>query len=193
MRMILPGILLLSVTASVAEPHRGWLTGTGDDDDFLQFMCTEQRDGSRHCSFVQIMMSPKRDPATIEAVINEQLPGLMVQLPRACDDEFAYMRVISAFMEAVIAKDRAAAEDALAQLPAEIVNEFDFDAVSEGVAYKDQRELDDLRTTLAALARLCDEPNEEAIRAMQRLELEREARSCKLFINQWEDTFEPVS
>lgn len=192
MRLIGLFLTLYFSTAAVAEPALGWLTG--EEGDFLQYDCSPLSDGTKECKFTLITLSLKQKPEEIEAIVEERLPGIIEQFQQEDMGEACqYFLPLQRLMEALIRGNKDEAESILSQMPEKSFEEFDFAEAVEKVSRTDSREMEDMQAMLTTMVRLCDGPNEGDIEALFRLELEKEARTCKLRINNWTDTFRPIS
>ena len=192
MKAIAVIVALLIAVPAFSEPARGWLTG--EDGDFLQYACSELTDGTRKCEFTQITMFLKQKPEEIEALIQERLPGVIEQLQHEDIGEVCqYMLPLQGLMEALIRGDEDEAKLYLSQMPEKAREGFDFAEAADGVSRLDGREMADMQAMLGTTAKLCENPSDGDVEALMRLELEKEARTCKLWINNWAGTFRPIS
>lgn len=191
-RTIFVVIAMLGAVPAFSEPSRGWLTG--EEGDFLQYDCSKLSDGTVECEFTQITMYLKQKPEEIEALIQERLPGVIEQFQQEDMGEVCqYMLPLQGLMEALMRGDEDEAKSYLSQMPEKAREDFDFAEAVDGVSRLDGREMEDMQAMLGATAKLCENPSEGDVEALMRLELEKEARTCKLWINNWTGTFRPIS
>ncbi len=196
MRKSLGIIALCLASPAIAEPISGWLTGV--EDDFLQFICEPLNDGRKECTFTQVTMRPKQKKSEIEAAVSEQLPETLSELAAASSDEelgeiCGYTRTMLSIIENLKEGDRETAAAKLTELPERMRDEFDFDEAAEKISQSDPRELEDILTQTAMVNRLCDKPDAETAEEFIRWRLEKNSRTCELYLNSWTDTFKQVS
>lgn len=180
--------LLIAPFAIQAEPSSGYLIG--QEGDFLQFYCSKENDHTVQCDFTQVAMSLKAKPEDLV----ERLSKLADMLPEfetegfkeGCEAmvDIPYVEIF----EAAQSGDNRRLEELGASIP-----DFDATEVLRRLEDVDPREIQYFLAFMDASAALCEEPSMENAERLVRLEHERESRTCKLLINDWEDTFERVS
>jgi hypothetical protein len=190
-----PAIFFLSLIAllaapitALAEPSSGYLIG--QEGDFLQFRCSKENDYTVQCEFTQVMMSLKAKPEDLEdklSRLDDILPEFETEgFKEGC--EAIVDMPLTEMLEAAQSGDKRRLEELGASTP-----DFDATEVLDEFGEKDPREIQDMLTAIDALAALCEKPSKENAEHLIRLEHEKESRTCKLWINDWEDTFERVS
>lgn len=93
----------------------------------------------------------------------------------------------------LLSGDRDAVESLVSEMPQGRQEEFNFDEAVAQISRRDARQLEDTQAQMGVFLRLCEDPNAETVEAMIRFELETSAKTCKLFLNSWTDTFKKVS
>ena len=181
-RLFFVAIAILSAVPAMSEPVNGWLTG--EEGDFLEYHCSKPSDGILGCEFTQITLHLKQKPEEIEAIIQERLPGAIEQFQQEdMQGVCQFARPYQGLLESLQRGEDGEAEAYLSQMPEEVRNEFDFAEAVDGISCLDGREIADTLAMFRVLAKLCDGPSEGDIEALLRLELEKEARTCQLWIN----------
>ncbi len=189
---VLLNFLVIFAADLSAEPARGWLNG--EEDDFLQYECSPTSDGALKCSFTQVTMFPKKKPEEIDRIVKEGLPETVKQFEQEDIEEVCqYTLPMQGLVDALMRGKRDEAKAFLSKMPEKMRKGFDFVEAVEGISRLDTREMNDLRASFAAMVGLCEEPSAAKIESIMRLELEKEARTCKLWINNWTGTFRPIS
>lgn len=193
MRVVLSVLVAyLATVAARAEPISGWLTG--QENDFLQFVCDPLLDGTKECTFTQVTMRPKLDADEVEALIRERLPDAMADLTGADSEATCtYFAGLEQTIRAALNGDLDAARAHVAEMPDEARAEFDFEVFAKEMEGMDPRQGADILQGFTAMSAACNDPGEDSVEALLRQQLELEARTCKLFLNSWKDTFKQVS
>ncbi len=194
---LLFSLLTFASGHALAEPSFGQLVGV--EDDFLTYRCSEQSSGKWECNFTQTSMSLKVKPENLEQEVAKRVATAADQLNGSDElDEFCpvvvpMMKASIEAMRLIASGNDEAATAILEKLPAEALSEFDVDEFRRQAANSDPREIDDISKQTETFVSLCEERSIDALEAMIRLEVQKEARTCKLFVNEWSDTFEKVS
>lgn len=190
--------ILLFCRPGISEPAFGQLIGP--ENDFLKYDCLDKSAGIKECEFSQILMSVKVKPEDVEAEISKRLATIVAQLDQFkreavsfCPTMLGFIKEMPELVEALVAGDEAAAIEVFERLPEEMRDEASFDDLKKQFAQSVPEEVEDAIASFQMLQRLCEEQSLEAFEAMTRHDVEKDARTCKLFVNEWKETFEKVS
>lgn len=197
MRLALCSLIMLLALPASAEPVNGWLTG--EEDDFLQFICKPLSEGRKECTFTQVTTRLKQDPEEIDALIRKRLPEALSEIANArtngeLADMCGYTRPLNNIVEGLLKDDRETVRKTISELPEQFQEEFNLDEAVEKMAQSDAREMNDILSQMSVVTRLCEKYLDASdVEELIRWELEKNARTCKLHLNSWTDIFMKVS
>jgi hypothetical protein len=170
----------------------GWLTG--EEGDFLQYECSELLGEKKRCDFTQVTLRQKQDPETVESLIRERLPSAIKDYHESGIGEICInVKETAPLLELLVSGDKDGARSLFNKMPKEVRENFDFADAIDRMSRLGFRELKDMWTMFGTIASICDEPSDDNVEALLRLSLEKEARTCKISINKWSQTFRPIS
>ncbi|WP_400083787.1 hypothetical protein [Yoonia sp. R78084] len=166
---IVPILFISSAQMGVSEPTYGTLIGSLDGD-ILHYECSGDSEiNSLSCSFTQVLLTTNSSPEGLEDEL-ASIPQMLADVStfEGCED------LVANFEDAISRVERGE--------PMEDGRILDMDA----------DELEYSKRLVASLAAMCSDRTAESLEALFRLTHEREAITCRPFVNDYRQTFTKV-
>lgn len=181
--------MTISFGGATAEPLSGNLIG--QNSDFIKFNCSVLSNGDRECGFVQVLVTNKRSQESIDGYVADNLKGMLNDWSEEEVSEFCSdMTLLAPVYDALESGNLDTAKSLANSLS---TDERDLSVLADKLDDFGAKELEDATNFFGALQSLCKDPGAATFSAYLRLQAEREARTCDIYVNQWTDTYRRVS